>query len=67
MSETPEGFPVLLTGFQVAQLFNVDVKTVSRWGRSGRLTAIRTPGGHMRYFESEVVEFLSKWVTPDSP
>jgi predicted site-specific integrase-resolvase len=35
-------------------MFRVDPKTVQRWGRSGKLTAIRTLGGHRRYIEAEV-------------
>ena len=34
----------LLTPGEVAQLFRVDPKTVTRWAKSGKLTAIRTLG-----------------------
>jgi len=44
----------LLTTAEVAAIFRVDPKTVQRWGRSGKLTAIRTLGGHRRYIEAEV-------------
>lgn len=44
----------LLTPSEVAALFKVDAKTVTRWANSGRLTTIRTLGGHRRYKESEV-------------
>lgn len=51
--------PKWLTSGQVAQMFQVDVKTVSRWARSGRLTrVIRTPGGNRRYDPSEIEAFL---------
>lgn len=46
--------PELLTPQEVANLFGVDPKTVTRWARSGRLNAIRTLGGHRRYLGSEV-------------
>jgi predicted site-specific integrase-resolvase len=36
-------------------LFRVDPKTVARWAGAGRLTPIRTPGGHRRYREAEVL------------
>lgn len=39
----------LLTPGEVAELLRVDVKTVARWAKEGRLAAIRTPGGHRRY------------------
>lgn len=45
---------VLLTPGQVAGLFGVDPKTVTRWARAGRLTTVRTLGGHRRYYFDEV-------------
>ncbi len=50
---------VLLTPAEVAFLFRVDPKTVTRWAKSGKLTSIRTLGGHRRYKESEVKALLS--------
>lgn len=44
----------LLTPSEVAALFRVSAKTVSRWARSGKITAIRTLGGHRRFRASEV-------------
>jgi excisionase family DNA binding protein len=49
----------LLTPAEVAALFRVDPKTVTRWAKSGKLTAIRTLGGHRRYREAEVRELLA--------
>ncbi len=49
---------VLLTPAEVAKLFRVDPKTVTRWAKAGKLTAIRTLGGHRRYKESEVKALL---------
>ena len=49
----------LLTPSEVAALFRVDPKTVTRWSKAGKLTAIRTLGGHRRYKESEIRELLS--------
>jgi excisionase family DNA binding protein len=48
----------LLTPAEVAALFRVDPKTVTRWAQAGKLNAIRTLGGHRRYRESEVRELL---------
>jgi len=48
----------LLTPGEVATLFRVDPKTVTRWAASGRITSIRTPGGHRRFRESEVRALL---------
>ena len=44
----------LLTPAEVATMFRVDPKTVTRWAKAGKLTSIRTLGGHRRYRESEV-------------
>ena len=49
---------VLLTPSEVAALFRVDPKTVTRWAKAGKLTAIKTLGGHRRYKESEVKALL---------
>jgi len=59
----------LLTPGEVAALFRVDPKTVTRWAASGRISSIRTPGGHRRFRESEVRALLrgEPQATPDSP
>lgn len=48
----------LLTPSEVASLFRVDPKTVSRWSQAGKLTSIRTLGGHRRFREAEVRQLL---------
>ena len=48
----------LLTPGEVAALFRVDPKTVTRWAAAGRISSIRTPGGHRRFRESEVRALL---------
>jgi excisionase family DNA binding protein len=50
---------VLLTPAEVASLFRVDPKTVTRWAKAGKLTSIRTLGGHRRYKDSEVKALLN--------
>ena len=50
---------ILLTPAEVAKLFRVDPKTVTRWAKAGKLTAIRTLGGHRRYRKSEVQLLLT--------
>jgi excisionase family DNA binding protein len=55
---------VLLTPAEVASLFRVDPKTVTRWAKSGKLTSIRTLGGHRRYKESEVKALLTSKSNP---
>jgi excisionase family DNA binding protein len=48
----------LLTPREVAKLFRVDPKTVTRWARAGKLSATRTLGGHRRYRKEEINGFL---------
>ena len=50
----------LLTPAEVAHLFRVHPKTVSRWVSSGKLSAVRTLGGHRRYRASEVYALLDE-------
>ena len=54
----PEVEP-LLTPQEVATMFRVDPKTVTRWAKAGKLTSIRTLGGHRRFRESEVRALLA--------
>ena len=50
----------LLTPAEVATLFRVDPKTVTRWAKAGKLSSIRTLGGHRRYWETEVRRLLDR-------
>jgi excisionase family DNA binding protein len=50
----------LLTPAEVAQMFRVNPKTVTRWARAGKITAIRTLGGHRRFRRSEIEKFLAE-------
>src|SRR4029450_9008618 len=56
-ARTPDAEP-LLTPAEVATMFRVDPKTVTRWAKAGKLTSIRTLGGHRRYREAEVRALL---------
>ncbi|HEV7208923.1 MAG TPA: developmental transcriptional regulator BldC [Mycobacteriales bacterium] len=57
----------LLTPAEVATMFRVDPKTVTRWAKSGKLTSIRTLGGHRRYREAEVKALLAGIPAPREP
>lgn len=51
--------PPLMTAKEVAELLGVDSKTVLRWGRDGKLTRRRTPGGGgVRFLGSEVYALM---------
>jgi len=47
-----------MTPAEVAALFRVDPKTVTRWADAGKMTAVRTLGGHRRYRRDEVQNLL---------
>jgi excisionase family DNA binding protein len=57
-TRSPDAEP-LLTPAEVAAMFRVDPKTVTRWAKAGKLSSIRTLGGHRRYRESEVRALLA--------
>lgn len=50
----------LLTPAEVAAMFRVNAKTVTRWARSGRLSYVTTLGGHRRYKASEIERIRSE-------
>ena len=50
----------LLTPSEVAAMFRVNPKTVTRWARAGKISAIRTLGGHRRFKASEIRKFLEE-------
>ena len=55
---TSNGTPQLLAPREVAALFRVDPTTVTRWAEQGRLTTVRTLGGHRRFRADEVYALL---------
>jgi excisionase family DNA binding protein len=50
----------LLTPSEVAAMFRVNPKTVTRWARAGKISAIRTLGGHRRFRAAEIKKFLEQ-------
>jgi excisionase family DNA binding protein len=56
----------LLAPREVAALFRVDPKTVTRWAEQGRLTTVRTLGGHRRFRADEVYALLRGSLTTGS-
>ena len=50
----------LLTSHQLAKLLNVWPETLRRWEREGKLIPLRTPGGHRRYKESQVLALIGE-------
>jgi excisionase family DNA binding protein len=50
----------LLTPTEVAAIFRVNPKTVTRWAQSGKISAIRTLGGHRRFSAAEILRHLNE-------
>ena len=59
MAETPET-PELLTPSEVAALFRVNPKTVTRWARAGRISYIKNLGGHRRFRADEIRKLVEE-------
>ena len=59
MQGQPEN-DALLTPSEVAAMFRVNPKTVTRWARAGKISAIRTLGGHRRFRAREIRRFLEQ-------
>ena len=52
--------PELMTPAEVAALFRVDPKTVTRWAQQGKLRSVRTLGGHRRYPAADIHALLNE-------
>jgi excisionase family DNA binding protein len=55
---TAPGASTLMTPGEVAKVFRVDPKTVTRWATAGKLRHTRTPGGHVRFYRDEIMEMV---------
>ena len=47
-------YPSYLRAAEGADILHVSPKTVSRWAKEGKLTFLKTLGGHRRYPEAEI-------------
>ncbi len=57
----------LLTPGEVAKLFHVNPRTVTRWARSGKITSVKTLGGHRRYLQREIEVLLNPAPAQSAP
>lgn len=48
----------LLSAGEVALLYRVDPKTVTRWAAAGKIPHMRTPGRHTRFHNGTIKELL---------
>lgn len=61
------GSDPILTPGQVARLYQVCTKTVTRWAHSGRIASFKTPGGQVRFLWSKVREDIERNGGPYDP
>ncbi len=54
----PDPYVDLMRPAQVARTFGVHPRTVLRWAKAGRLSSVRTEGGHRRYRRDEVARLV---------
>jgi excisionase family DNA binding protein len=54
----PSTATYLLTG-EVAEVFGVSPKTISRWAKQGRLPYRKTLGGHRRYDRAAIADLAA--------
>jgi excisionase family DNA binding protein len=65
MAETQQA-PELLTPSEVAAMFRVNPKTVTRWARAGRISYIKSLGGHRRFRADEIQRLLAEANQPSA-
>ncbi|ARI81563.1 merR regulatory family protein [Microcystis aeruginosa FACHB-905 = DIANCHI905] len=41
-------------------MLGVSIKTLRRWEQQGKISSIRTPGGHRRYRRQDILYHFSK-------
>jgi excisionase family DNA binding protein len=56
----------LYTTVDLAKVCRVSLRTVIRWVDEGKLTSFRTPGGHRRVREEDLLKFLDRYQIPFS-
>lgn len=49
-----------LTAKEVKELYNLHISTLHRWSKEGIIHPIKTPGGHRRYDENELLALMGK-------
>jgi excisionase family DNA binding protein len=57
---TIESGDQLLTPAEVATMLRVTSKTVTRWAKTGKVSSVRTLGGHRRFPLQEIEDLMRK-------
>jgi excisionase family DNA binding protein len=53
--------PRYLRAAEVAEILQVSPKTVSRWAKEGKLSFLKTLGGHRRYPAAEIHQLADEF------
>jgi excisionase family DNA binding protein len=56
----PDSEDELLTPAEVATMLRVTSKTVTRWAKAGKVSSVRTLGGHRRFHMREIEDLMRK-------
>lgn len=48
----------LMLAAELAETLRVHPKTVTRWAKRGLIRSVRTPGGHVRFYRTDVADLL---------
>ncbi len=52
-------YDVLLNTEDVSKILHVGKSTVKRWAEEGKLKCFRTPGGHRKFKQESIKEFIA--------
>src|SRR5947208_334405 len=56
----PQGMEKLYSSHEVGVMLQMDPSSIVKWVNDGKLPAYRTPGGHRRIKQSDLLTFLKK-------
>jgi DNA-binding transcriptional MerR regulator len=59
-TQRPNQDDPLITSHEAAELIGCSIQSLHRWESDGLITPNRTPGGHRRYRQSEVLELIER-------
>lgn len=54
-----QGIAKKITPREASAMFGVSTKTLARWDAEGKIRSLRTPGGHRRYYLTEVAQMTN--------
>ena len=52
------------TSTDVAEMLEVDAKSIHNWVEKGKLSSFRTPGNHLRFRREHILDFVKRYNYP---